>query len=164
MTDEIDGLVLQAALHLKKEEHGQLEASLRTWQHLFAASKGDLRQTNIIQHKINTGVHPAVKQQVCRLANGITRRVAALVKKKDGGTRFCINYCRLNQATKVDACPMPNIKDSLKTLGGARFFCSLDLASGYWQVEMDAMDREKTTFVTEGGLYLFKVMQGVRTG
>ena len=46
-TDEIDGLVLQAALHLKKEEHGQLEASLHTWQHLFVASKGDLRQTNI---------------------------------------------------------------------------------------------------------------------
>ena len=42
--------------------------------------------------------------------------------------------------------------------GGARFFCSLDLASGYWQVEMDAADREKTAFVTQGGLYEFRVM------
>ena len=73
-------------------------------------------------------------------------------------TRFCIDYRRLNQATKVDAYPLPHIEDSLNTLGGARFFCSLDLASGYWQVEMDAVDREKTAFVTQGGLYEFRVM------
>ena len=72
-----------------------------------------------------------------------------LVKKKDGTTRFCIDYRRLNQVTKVDAYPLPHIEDSLNTLGGARFFCSLDLASGYWQVEMDAADREKTAFVTQ---------------
>ena len=47
---------------------------------------------------------------------------------------------------------------SLNTLGGARFFCSLDLASGYWQVEMEAADREKMAFVTQGGLYKFRVM------
>ena len=58
-----------------------------------------------------------------------------LVKKKDGKTRFCIDYLRLNQVMKVDAYPLPRIEDSLNTLGGARFFCSLDLASGYWQVE-----------------------------
>ena len=58
----------------------------------------------------------------------------------------------------VDAYPLPHIEDSLNTLGGAMFFCSLDLASGYWQVEMDAADREKTAFVTQGGLYEFKVM------
>ena len=81
-----------------------------------------------------------------------------LVKKKDGTTQFCIDYRRLNQATKVDAYPLPHIEDSLNTLGGTRFYCSLDLASGYWQVEMDAADREKTAFVTQGGLYEFRVM------
>ena len=81
-----------------------------------------------------------------------------LVKKKDGTTRFCIDYRRLNQATKVDAYPLPHIEDSLNTLSDARFFCSLDLASGYWQVEMDAADREKKAFVTQGGLYEFRVM------
>ena len=77
------------------------------------------------------------------------------MKKKDGTTQFSIDYRRL---TKVDAYPLPHIEDSLNTLGGARFFCSLDLASGYWQVEMDAADREKTVFVTQGGLYEFRVM------
>ena len=72
--------------------------------------------------------------------------------------RFCIDYRQLNQVTKVDAYPLPHIEDSLNTLGGARFFCSLDLASGYWQVEMDVADREKATFVRQGGLYEFRVM------
>ena len=81
-----------------------------------------------------------------------------LVKKKDGTRRFCIDYRRLNQVRKVDAYPLPHIEDSLNTLGGARFFCSLDLASRYWQIEMDAADREKTAFVTQGGLYEFRVI------
>ena len=80
------------------------------------------------------------------------------MKKKDGTTRCCIDYRRLNQVTKVDAYPLPHIEDSFNTLEGARFFCSLGLASGYWQVEMDAADREKTAFVTQGGLYEFRVM------
>ena len=52
----------------------------------------------------------------------------------------------------MDAYPLPHIEDSLNSLGGARFFCSLDLASGYWQVEMDTADRENTAFLTQGGL------------
>ena len=54
--------------------------------------------------------------------------------------------------------PLQHSEDSLKSLGGARFFCSLDLASGYWQVEMDAADQKKTAFATQGKLYKFKVM------
>ena len=81
-----------------------------------------------------------------------------LVKKKDRRTWFCIDYCRHNQVTKVNAYLLLHIKDSLNTLGGTRFFCSLDLAYGYWQVEMEAEDREKTAFVTHWGLYEFKVM------
>ena len=69
------------------------------------------------------------------------------------GLRFCIDYRRLNQVTKVDAYPFPHIEDSLNTLGGAQYFCSLDR-----QVEMEATDREKTAFVTQGGLYEFTVM------
>ena len=75
-------------------------------------------------------------------SNSAWSRPTVLVKKKDGTTRFCIDYQRLNQVTKVDAYLLPHIEDSLNNLGGARFFCSLDLASGYWQVEMDAADRE----------------------
>ena len=77
---------------------------------------------------------------------------------KEGSNDAVLYQLPLNQVTKVDPYPLPLIEESLNTLGSARFFCSLDLASGYWQVEMDAADQEKTAFVTQGGLYEFRVM------
>ena len=63
-TDEIDVMVRQAALHLTAQERRQLEATLRTSWHLLVTGKGDLGQTNIVQHQINTSDHPAIKQHV----------------------------------------------------------------------------------------------------
>ena len=53
-----------------------------------------------------------------------------LVKKKNWSMRFCKEYGHLNQDTKFDAYPLLHIEDSLNTFGGARFFCSFDLAVG----------------------------------
>lgn len=53
--------------------------------------------------------------------------------------------------------PLPRIDDSLDTLAGSKWFSTLDLASGYWQVEVHEDDRYKTAFVTHGGLYQLKV-------
>ena len=75
-----------------------------------------------------------------------------LVKKKDGSTRFCVDFCRVNDLTRKDAQPLPRIDDTFDALGGACYFSTLDLASGYWQVEVDSRDREKTGFATPFGL------------
>ena len=56
-----------------------------------------------------------------------------LVTKKDG---FCIEYRKLNAITKMDVYPLPGIDDSLDLLAGNRYFSTLNLASGYWQVRM----------------------------
>lgn len=57
-----------------------------------------------------------------------------------------------------DAYTLPRIDDSLDRLGEASWFCTLDLHSGYWQVEMNEADKTKTAFVTRNGLFQFIVM------
>ena len=62
--DEVEGLVRCASLHLNEGEHQQLQAAMMARQQMFAAGKGDLGQTDIVQHQINTGDHPPIKQRV----------------------------------------------------------------------------------------------------
>ncbi|UYV83583.1 hypothetical protein LAZ67_23001537 [Cordylochernes scorpioides] len=81
-----------------------------------------------------------------------------LVKKKDGTWRFCVDFRRLNHITKKDVYPLPRIDDVLDHLSSARYYSTMDLKTGYWQVEVDERDREKTAFVTPDGLYEFMVM------
>ncbi|WP_316399456.1 reverse transcriptase family protein [Bradyrhizobium sp. 33ap4] len=69
-----------------------------------------------------------------------------------------MDYRKLNNVTKKDVYPLPRIDDTLDRLRHSTYFSSMDLKSGYWQIEVDERDREKTAFVTPDGLYEFKVM------
>ena len=75
-----------------------------------------------------------------------------IMKKKDGTCRFCVDFLRLNEVTVKDAYPLPRIGDNLDAMAGSRWFTTLDMASGYWQVEMSQEDQAKTAFATRYGL------------
>ena len=81
-----------------------------------------------------------------------------LVRKKDGSTRFFVDYRKVNAVTHKDAYPLPRVDDTLDTLSGSIWFSTIDLKSGYWQVEVAPKDREKTAFCTQEGLFEFIVM------
>ena len=78
--------------------------------------------------------------------------------QKDGKTRICVDYRRLNDVTKKDAHPLPRIDDIFDALREAKYFSTLDLASGYHQVFVETQDQEKTGFVTPWGQYKYTVM------
>jgi hypothetical protein len=80
------------------------------------------------------------------------------VKKKDGSLRMCIDYRALNQLTVKNKYPLPRIDDLLDSLNGAKVFSSLDLKSGYHQIQIDPEDVPKTAFRTPFGHFQYKVL------
>ena len=165
-------------------EGGQRERILDLvlrYQHIFATPDGELGHTTLADHTIDTGDSRPIKQPPRRMPP-LQRELAdrevdkmlekgfiepsdspwaspiVLVTKKDGSTCFCIDYRRLNDVTRKDAYPLPNINETLETLSGAEWFNTLDLASGYWQVPVAPADRAKTAFTTRKGLFEWKVM------
>ncbi|MES9902836.1 MAG: reverse transcriptase domain-containing protein [Sedimenticola sp.] len=162
-------------------QKSQLQSLLSRYSNVFAKNSSDLGKTTVVQHNINTGDSMPIKQPYRRvpihlrdevhkqtqnmLSDGIIEESKSpwsspvvLAKKKDGSMRFCVDYRRLNSTTHKDAHPLPRIDDCLDALTGASVFTTLDCASGYWQVEVDEADREKTAFSTGSNLYQFRVM------
>ena len=72
-----------------------------------------------------------------------------LVRKKDGTLRFCVDHRILNSVTKPDVFPLPRFNDLLYQLENSKYYSTLDLASGYWQISIHVDSQEKTTFTTQ---------------
>ena len=72
--------------------------------------------------------------------------------------RGAMDYRRLNSITHCDMYPLPRIDATLDSLAGCKYFTTLDLASGYWQVALEEADKEKTSFSTHQGHFEYNVM------
>ena len=76
-----------------------------------------------------------------------------LVRKPHGSVCWCVDYRKLNAQTIKDCYPLPRIEDCLDTLAGTQFLSTLDMASGYWQLDIALEDWHKTAFITPFGLF-----------
>jgi hypothetical protein len=72
--------------------------------------------------------------------------------------RVCVDFRKLNEITIGNAYPLPNIAEILDQLGKSHYFTTLDLTSGFHQVEMDEKDKNKTAFSTNTGHYVYNRM------
>merc|ERR1712044_80222 len=103
-------------------------------------------------------VQKMLKDGVIETSNSPWASPVVLVRKKDNTLRYCIDYRKLNAVTRKDSYPLPRIDDSLDSLGKAKYFSTLDLASGYWQIGLTEQAKQKSAFCTTSGLYQFRVM------
>ncbi len=179
--DHLANLYDASVKELPEEYHSEVAKLLTEYQDVFSTGDGDIGKTGVVKHRINTGNAPPIRQKPRRLAPAIQEEAdkqvkdmlkrgiiepsespwaspIVLVTKKDGSRRFCSDYRMLNEVTIKDSYPMPRIEETLESLSGAQWFSTLDLASGYWQVELDADAKEKSAFVVRGGLYQWTVM------
>lgn len=167
--------------NLNTNQKTSLDALLTEYDDIFAYTPEQLGRSSIVQHRIDTGDHPPIRLRSYRtsptnreeidkqinemLENGVISPSVSpwaapvvLVKKSDGSMRFCIDYRKINTITRKDSHPLPRITEALDALGGAKWFSTLDLRSGYWQIEMSKDSKEKTAFITHNGLYEFNVL------
>ena len=168
-------------LDVPSEYRPHIEELVKENHDLFASKDSELGHTDFVKMKIDTGDTKPIKMRpyrtplknrevidkaleemleakVIRRSNSPWSFPVVIVDKKDGSKRFCVDFRKLNQVTKKNSFPLPLIDDILALLGRAKFFSSLDLKSGYWQVLMDDLDKEKTAFACHRGLFEFNVM------
>lgn len=175
-------LYKRSCTNLKDELlQNKLHEVLMKHQEAFAKSKTDLGRCSLVKHRINTKDATPVRQPLRRTpkafegeeekylqdqlqAGVITPSKSSwaspvvLVRKKDQSVRWCIDYRKVNDLSVKDAYPIPRIDMCLDCLSSASIFSIMDLQSGYWQLEIEESDRDKTAFITKYGLFEYKKM------
>ena len=169
--EEEEPYAIDVGKELNQEQTQQLTDLLYKYHDIFAWEKSDIGRSNMTYHSIDLTDARPIRHQPRRVSPDRRKFIQAeiqqmleagfihesnseyasgvvVVEKKGGDLRFCVDYRDLNKKTKKDSYPLPRIDDTLETLQGSQWFSSLDLASGYWQVEMKPEDIHKTAFIT----------------
>ncbi|GJS75265.1 reverse transcriptase domain-containing protein [Tanacetum coccineum] len=137
------------------------------------------------QRRVNPKIHEVIKKEVIKLLDaGLIYPISDspwvspvhCVPKKGGmtvvenedneliptrlvtGWRICIDYRKLNDATRKDHFPLPFMDQMLERLAGNEYYCFLDGFSGYFQIPIDPQDQEKTTFTCPYGTFAYRRM------
>lgn len=166
----LDTLPLQ---DIPNSDAEQLRIFLANNHSVFSLDEGERGETSLVTIDTDTGdasprkqppqrmpfvVREVARQLKCMQQDSVIRPCNSPWSSQDGSHGFCMDYRTLNSITKADTFPLPRIDDLLDQLGGACYFFTLDLASGFWQIRMESDSRKKTAFVTPHGLYEFLLM------
>lgn len=169
--------------HMNSEEKREIKKLCFNYRDIFYCEDIPLTFTHEVKHKLrlqdekpifvrNYRQAPKQKEEIKKQINQLLEQniikesrspwscPVHIVPKKIDATgeqkyRLVIDYRKLNEKTIEDKYPLPNIDDILDKLGRAQYFTTIDLASGYHQVEMDPKDTEKTAFTIDRGHYEF---------
>ena len=156
-------------------------AVLLRYQAVFAATDLDIGRFTALVHYIKTGTAFPIKQRMRRSLLGFEKEEKKTIdsilnagviepsqsewasppvldRKKDGWWRYCIDFKAVNNETLKDAYPLPVIEECMDSLAGKKYFCTLDMNSGYWQIPVAKEEKEKTAFIARHGLYHFTRM------
>ena len=159
----------------------KFERMLMEHHHIFSLDKNEIGCTDTAEHIIELMDDKPFKERFQQIAPPLLEEVRenlqdmldgaairqskspwcnaiVLVHKKDGTLRFCIDFRRLNARTKKDSFPLPRMQETMESMVGARFFSSMDLKSGFWQVRMSEKSQQYTTF-TVGSLGVYKFLR-----
>lgn len=186
MTTEVDPRFTINIEHLKEdvspEQFVSISDMFTRWSHVFSKNSLDIGSTTVVKHRIDLLDDTPVKEKPRRipphlldelrdhlrklLAAGIIEESKSpwsspvvLVRKKSGELRLCVDYRKINLQTKKDSYAIPTIEQLLDMLGGASWFVTLDLTSGFHQIGMEEAHKERTAF-TAGplGFYQYCMM------
>ena len=153
----------------EEAEKEEVRALIREYSFHFALGDLDLGKASIVKHKIKLTDNVPFKERYMRIiphqfeevrkhfqemldigaiskSNSPWASAVVLVRKKDGSLRFCIDLRKLNARMVKDSYSLPRIDESLDSLNRAVLFTSLDLKSGYWQVEIDEESKQYAAF------------------
>jgi hypothetical protein len=186
-SDEKKDKWLTAEFRLKESPFlqpiGQLKAALRVlrkhWD-IFSID-GSFGKTHLVKHDIHTEPGPPIKERfrpvnpameaslkeqleawmkhdVIEESNSPWSFALVAVRKKNGKTRWCVDYRKLNAITRKDSFPLPLIEDNLARLAESTVFSGIDGMGAFHVVEMEKEARPKTAFATPWGTYHFKRM------
>ena len=169
-------------MEISPDEREELRKLLYEFADRFAFNPNKPTTTSMVMHEIKTGSHPPIRAKPYPMAriqeetikehvkemltNEIIEPVTdspwgfpiVLIKKPDGKWRFCVDFRKLNAVTQTSSYPIPLMSELLDCFNGAKYFSSMDLASGYWQIRMDPNSMDKATFVSKWGAFRFRVM------
>ncbi|GJU64080.1 reverse transcriptase domain-containing protein [Tanacetum coccineum] len=170
-----DKLPVIIAKDLSVEEKAALIKVLKSHKRAIAWKLSDIKGINpeFCTHKIlmEEDYKPAVQHQRRSLGKPRTLRTEkggfTVVENDENeliptrlvtGWRVCIDYRKLNEATRKDHFPLPFMDQMLERLAGNEYYCFLDGFSGYFQIPIDPHDQEKTTFTCPYGMFAYRRM------